>query len=72
MYMYPPAPTPDPSLESAEAPLSSLGKGPRKGRPAHNHVMVQELQLWNYTDIKNVSSWPWQRISVYRDFIRDE
>ena len=52
MYMYPPAPTPDPSLESAIAPLSSLGKGPRKGRPAHNHVMVQELQLWNYTDIK--------------------
>ena len=54
MYMYPSAPTPDSSLESAEAPLSSLGKGPRKGRPAHNHVMVQEL--WNYTDIKNVSS----------------
>ena len=52
MYMYPPAPTPDPSLESAEAPLSFLGKGPRKGRPAHNHAMVQELQLWNYTDIK--------------------
>ena len=52
MYMYPPAPTPDPSLESAEAPLSSPGKGPRKGRPVHNHVMVQKLQLWNYIDIK--------------------
>ena len=67
MYMYPPAPASDPSLESAEAALSSLGKGLRKGRPAHNHVMVQDLQLWNYTDIKNVSSWPCQRISVYRD-----
>ena len=29
MYMYPPAPTPDQSLESAEAPLSSLGRGQR-------------------------------------------
>ena len=44
MYMYPPAPTPDLSLESAEALLSSHGKGPRKSRPAHNYVMVQELQ----------------------------
>ena len=36
MYVYPPAPTPAPSLESAEAPLSYLGKDPRQGRPAHN------------------------------------
>ena len=35
MYMYPPAPTPDQSLESAEAPLSSLGKGRRQGRLVH-------------------------------------
>ena len=27
MHMYPPAPTPDQSLESAEAPFSSLGRG---------------------------------------------
>ena len=36
MNMYPPTPTPDPSLESAEAPLSSLGRGRRRGVPAHN------------------------------------
>ena len=35
MYMYPPAPTPDQSLESAEAPLSSLGRGRRQGRLVH-------------------------------------
>ena len=36
MNMYPPTPTPDQSLESAEAPLSSLGRGRRQGVPAHN------------------------------------
>ena len=46
MYMYLPAPTPDQTLESAEAPLSSLGRGQRQGRLAHNHAAVQTISLY--------------------------
>ena len=65
MYMYPPAPTPDQSLESAEAPLSSLGRGRRQGRLVHRsyagsiqfssgehylRVFFFFMQIENYTE----------------------
>ena len=43
MYICPLAPMPDQSLENAEAPLSSLGKGWHQGRLAHNHASVQSI-----------------------------
>ena len=46
MYACPPAPTPNQSLESADAPLSSPGRGRRRGRPVHNHAAVQSISLY--------------------------
>ena len=46
MYACPPAPKPDQSFESVEAPLSSLGRGRRQGRLTHNHASVQSISLY--------------------------
>ena len=52
VHAWPPAsPHTDPTLRSAEAPLSSLRKGPHRGKLASCHAPVQNLH-WHLNSIK--------------------
>ena len=54
--MYPPAPTPDQSLESAEAPLSSLGRGRRQGRLLHHSYTGSNIYEHILYKLKSIQS----------------